>query len=107
MEQSCFTGHVNTGSRNSRLLDVAGMSFPDNTACRVRTNDKLLRLAACAALPLLLTSGCDGIQAQRTVSPATFIMPGLLKADPPPDQKSDCVASTIAPAMSSGQIPPI
>lgn len=29
-------------------------------------------------------AGCGGINASHTVSPASFFMPGLLKADPPP-----------------------
>jgi len=28
-------------------------------------------------------TGCGGINASQTVSPATFFLPGLLKADPP------------------------
>jgi hypothetical protein len=29
------------------------------------------------------STGCGGINATHTVSPASFFMPGLLKADPP------------------------
>lgn len=29
------------------------------------------------------SAGCGGINASHTVSPASFFMPGLLKADPP------------------------
>jgi len=39
-------------------------------------------LALLSATSLLLT-GCGGISASRTVSPLDFIMPGLLRADPP------------------------
>ena len=28
-------------------------------------------------------AGCSGINASQSVSPASFFMPGLLKADPP------------------------
>jgi len=33
---------------------------------------------------LLLTVGCSGINASKSFSPATFLLPGLMKADPPP-----------------------
>jgi len=39
-------------------------------------------LALFAAVPLLL-AGCGGISASRTVSPLDFLLPGLIKADPP------------------------
>jgi len=46
---------------------------------------------------LLLTVGCSGIHASKSISPATFLLPGLMKADPPaqhpdatlPEIKSD------------------
>lgn len=37
--------------------------------------------AACA---ILVGTGCSGINASKGVSPATFLLPGLLQADPPP-----------------------
>jgi len=33
---------------------------------------------------LALGAGCSGINMSPSVSPATFLLPGLLKADPPP-----------------------
>jgi hypothetical protein len=48
----------------------------------MRLNWKVLRLAALPAL-LLFVAGCGGFQASQSVSPATFLLPGLLKADPP------------------------
>jgi hypothetical protein len=39
-------------------------------------------LALLAAAPLLFT-GCGGISASRTISPLDFLLPGLIKADPP------------------------
>jgi len=40
----------------------------------------------CAALSALLfaVAGCSGISTTQSVSPATFLLPGLMKADPPP-----------------------
>ena len=43
---------------------------------QVRINRNLLALAVDGA-------GCGGINASQTVSPATFFLPGLLKADSP------------------------
>jgi hypothetical protein len=48
----------------------------------VKLHWKFLRLAAFPAL-LLLAGGCGGINASQSVSPASFFLPGLLKADPP------------------------
>jgi hypothetical protein len=31
----------------------------------------------------LFSSGCSGINAGTTVSPATFLLPGILQAEPP------------------------
>jgi len=49
----------------------------------VRLNGKLLRFASYLAL-LLLVAGCGGINASKSVSPLSFFLPGLMKADPPP-----------------------
>ncbi|MFZ0827843.1 MAG: hypothetical protein WAO02_10515 [Verrucomicrobiia bacterium] len=38
---------------------------------------------AMLAFVLLLGTGCSGINAGGSVSPATFFLPGLMKADPP------------------------
>ena len=44
----------------------------------------------------LFGTGCGGINAGTTVSPASFFLPGLLKADPP--------AATSAPVAASAPI---
>jgi hypothetical protein len=33
---------------------------------------------------LLLGAGCSGINTTQSVSPATFLLPGLMQANPPP-----------------------
>ncbi len=43
---------------------------------------KLLLLVMFPALALL-AAGCGGINTSQTISPATFFLPGLLRADPP------------------------
>jgi hypothetical protein len=35
---------------------------------------------------LAFVAGCSGINVSKSVSPATFLLPGLLQADPPPSQ---------------------
>jgi hypothetical protein len=42
-----------------------------------------LRVLILAAL-LLPAVGCGGFRGSYSVSPASFFLPGLLKADPPP-----------------------
>jgi hypothetical protein len=49
----------------------------------VRINGKIIWLASVAGLALL-ASGCSGINTGTTVSPASFFLPGLMKADPAP-----------------------
>jgi len=50
----------------------------------VRLHWKILRLACCAAVSVLLGAGCSGINVTKSVSPATFLLPGLLQDDPRP-----------------------
>jgi hypothetical protein len=57
---------------------VQGIYTPQS----VTAQRKSLRFVAYASL-LLLAAGCSGIHARQTISPATFLLPGLLKADPP------------------------
>jgi hypothetical protein len=49
---------------------------------QVRLNWNLPRLAMLVFLTLF-GAGCSGINASTSVSPATFFLPGLMKADPP------------------------
>jgi hypothetical protein len=49
---------------------------------QVRLNWNFPRLAMLAFLTLW-GAGCSGINAGTSVSPASFFLPGLLKADPP------------------------
>jgi hypothetical protein len=46
-------------------------------------NWKIVRLATFGS-GLLLGAGCSGINASKSISPATFLIPGLLQVDPPP-----------------------
>jgi hypothetical protein len=49
-----------------------------------------------ATLPgLLLLGGCSGINTTHSVSPASFFLPGLMKADPPPAPSPDAVTPVV------------
>jgi hypothetical protein len=49
---------------------------------QVRISWKFLALALVGTGSLLL-AGCGGISASRTISPLDFLLPGILRADPP------------------------
>jgi hypothetical protein len=49
----------------------------------VSLKTKIFWLALGSAI-ILVTNGCSGINATHSVSPASFFLPGLMKADPPP-----------------------
>ena len=46
------------------------------------------------AVIALLSAGCSGINTGTSVSPASFFLPGLLKADPPKPNPSVLPAET-------------
>ncbi len=60
---------------------------------QVRINWKLLSLALMSAGSLAL-GGCGGIAASQTVSPLDFLLPGILRADPPQTNAPVAVAQT-------------
>jgi hypothetical protein len=68
----------------------------------VRLNCKIFRLAALVAALVLAGAGCGGFAASPSVSPATFFLPGLLKADPPPVPQ-DLALPDAAPAEELAQ----
>jgi len=41
---------------------------------------------------MLVCAGCSGVNTTQSVSPSTFFLPGLLKAEPVPDQPDKTVA---------------
>jgi hypothetical protein len=53
----------------------------------MKWNWKWLRGATLVAV-LALGAGCSGINASKSISPATFLLPGLLKNDAPAAQDS-------------------
>lgn len=53
----------------------------------VQWNWKWLQMAALLAV-VALGAGCSGIHASKSISPATFLLPGFMKNDPPAAQDS-------------------
>jgi len=49
----------------------------------VKSHGKYWILIACAAIAVL-GAGCSGINSTHSVSPASFFLPGLMKAEPKP-----------------------
>jgi len=49
----------------------------------------------------LFSAGCSGINASGSVSPATFLLPGLMKADPP--SATDAPVAVSAPFQQLAQ----
>ncbi|HOW80412.1 MAG TPA: hypothetical protein P5037_03350 [Candidatus Paceibacterota bacterium] len=54
-------------------------------------------MAICVSL-LASGAGCSGINHTQSVSPATFLLPGLLRADPPPAHP-DLIRPTETPPL--------
>jgi hypothetical protein len=54
------------------------------------------------ALPLFL-SGCGGVNAGTSVSPASFFLPGLLRNDPPPATNAPGVLPASDPVFASAK----
>src|SRR5206468_113409 len=61
---------------------------------QVRLNWKFLRLAIIPVFALLLATGCSGINVSGSVSPATFLLPGLGQARPEPVQPTSPVPAS-------------
>jgi hypothetical protein len=57
-----------------------------------------------AALPALvfICAGCSGVNATGSVSPASFLLPGLLRADPLP-ARPDRILPADEPAVEVAQ----
>ena len=49
------------------------------------TLDRILIHGALACLLVLLVSGCGGFTASKSISPASFLLPGVQNTPPPPD----------------------
>ena|SRR5437867_13262478 len=70
-----------------------GVNYPKIRSCQehglfyschlVRLNWKTVRLAMIPAA-LLFGAGCSGINATKSISPLDFLLPGIMRAEPPP-----------------------
>jgi len=52
----------------------------------------LPRVATIPAI-LLVATGCGGFSGSHSVSPASFLLPGLMQADPPQESEKDPLPS--------------
>lgn len=61
-----------------------------------------LGLTILASTLVVLVSGCSGINTSHSVSPASFILPGLMRVDPPPapDAEVPSVADPVVVAQA-------
>ena len=78
-------------SKNLSEIRVANLCPVPIVRC-VNWNWKWSRAVALVAL-LALGAGCSGIHASKSVSPATFLLPGFMKNDAPTPQDSTFPAS--------------
>jgi hypothetical protein len=62
----------------------------------VKWNWKWFRVAGLLAV-VALGAGCSGIHASKSISPATFLLPGFMRNDPPAAQDS-------MPALPPGEL---
>jgi len=69
---------------------------------QVRLNPKFICLCGLAASLALVTAGCGGISASRSVSPLDFFLPGILKNDAPATTNSVAAVHLLTPV---GQVP--
>jgi hypothetical protein len=51
----------------------------------------------------LLGAGCSGINASQSISPATFLLPGIMRADPPPADPASALPET-EPCLQVAQL---
>jgi hypothetical protein len=56
-------------------------------------------LGLLAALAFL-GAGCGGINASQSVSPASFLLPGILKADPPATTNAPVAVSELSDQLA-------
>jgi hypothetical protein len=69
---------------------------------QVRFNWNFTWLAMLAALAFF-GAGCGGINASQSVSPASFFLPGLLRADPPVATNAPVAASDMSNQLAQAR----
>jgi hypothetical protein len=73
--------------KQSHPENIVAMSLTRPIVRPVKWNWKWFRSATLVAL-LAVGAGCSGIHASKSISPATFLLPGLLKNEAPAAQDS-------------------
>jgi hypothetical protein len=69
---------------------------------RKMTLDRVLIQGAMGCLMVLLATGCGGFTASKSVSPASFLLPGIMQNSPPPPDPFESLTNS-APAVSLAQ----
>jgi hypothetical protein len=68
----------------------------------VTAKRQFIRVLALVALAVL-AAGCGGINASHSISPASFLLPGLLKTEPPPAQTAPAETDPTLPESPTVQ----
>ena len=84
--------------RRNKALHASLSHF---TLATVKLNTKVGHAALLAGM-VLLGVGCSGINASQSVSPATFLLPGIMQAEPPPADPAQPLPE-VAPALQLAQ----
>ena len=58
---------------------------------------------AIPAVLALVGAGCGGINASQSVSPASFFLPGILRADPPAATNAPVVMSDVSNQLAQAR----
>lgn len=69
--------------------------------CPVKGCYRFRALAVCLVFVAALFSGCGGFNGSHTVSPATILLPGLLKADPVPPSAPGTPTNRVASSAAA------
>jgi hypothetical protein len=69
----------------------------------VKLHWKFLKYLLLPALMLVVLTGCGGINASHSVSPASFFLPGILKAEPK-DPSQDITVPPGEPVQQVAQV---
>lgn len=88
------------GLAAGELMIVKNIS--NHYVAKVKTHWKILTRAAGPVLLAWFLTGCGGVQARHSVSPASLLLPGLLKADPPTAAPTKAAPVQTAPDCLTG-----
>jgi hypothetical protein len=88
---------VERNMNTTRRENVIAKPMTTSIVTPVNRNWKCIQCAALIAV-LALSAGCGGLHASKSISPATFLLPGLMKNETPAPQNS------IIPPVPPGEL---